>query len=645
MSSYKVTKNAFLWGMAAIYLLAFSSLYVQIPGLYGDNGILPARLAVGKAAKSFADLLDGHPTLLRLMPMIGLDTETGLDLLCILGILISFAALLFQAARDVFAFTLLWMLYLSIYQVGQTFMWFQWDILLLEAGFLTILVAPLNIQLPKKYRMSIHHEHDSITLWLVKWLLFRLMFASGIVKLTSGCPTWWGLTALSVHFESQCIPTPLAWYWHQFPEWFLKLSCVATYVIEMAIPFLFFAPVRGLKIFAFCAQLMLQILIILTGNYNFFNLLTIVLCIPLLDDQAFGKKGRKRTRSTGLLSNIFEIVTVCYIGYQTWKLFSLQVVTSPSFSIKSEIAFSSKEFDHWLEQIVPWTIVIGCVSLGYEVLLSVLRCFITDSNIVWKVWSAVLCLVFGVLAVAMFCLSLVPFTTGIHRPSQKLLPTDITRMHEKTKEFHIASSYGLFRRMTGVGGRPEVIVEGSNSMQTGWKEYEFLYKPGNLSKKLPIVAPHQPRLDWQMWFAALGNYQHNPWFVTMVYRLLTGQEEVLELIANNPFPDAPPKYIRAKLYHYHYTSSSQTRSPKNWWTRKEKSEYLPTLSKDTSSLLDIIKHYKVEPVKRKPQSLTFVGNSVKWLREKIGQPEGFIFTMSTFTAALVINFLSWIQIF
>ncbi|VDI84037.1 Hypothetical predicted protein [Mytilus galloprovincialis] len=202
MSSYKVTKNAFLWGMAAIYLLAFSSLYVQIP-----------------AAKSFADLLDGHPTLLRLMPMIGLDTETGLDLLCILGILISFAALLFQAARDVFAFTLLWMLYLSIYQVGQTFMWFQWDILLLEAGFLTILVAPLNIQLPKKYRMSIHHEHDSITLWLVKWLLFRLMFASGVVKLTSGCPTWWGLTALSVHFESSglYIPTSIQEYFIFMP--------------------------------------------------------------------------------------------------------------------------------------------------------------------------------------------------------------------------------------------------------------------------------------------------------------------------------------------------------------------------------------------------------------------------------------------
>ncbi|CAC5380957.1 Lipase maturation factor 2 [Mytilus coruscus] len=341
------------------------------------------------------------------------------------------------------------------------------------------------------------------------------------------------------------------------------------------------------------ALLLLQILIIVTGNYNFFNLLTIVLCIPLLDDQAFGKKGRKRTRSTGLLSNIFEIVTICYIGYKTWKLFSLQVVTSPNFSIKSEIAFSSKEFDHWLEQIVPWTIIIGCVSLGYEVLLSVLRCFISDSSVVWKVWSAVLCLVFGVVAVAMLCISLVPFTTGVHRPSQKLLPSDITRIHDKTKEFHIASSYGLFRRMTGVGGRPEVIVEGSNSMQKGWKEYEFLYKPGNLSRKLPIVAPHQPRLDWQMWFAALGNYQHNPWFVTMVYRLLTGQEEVLELIANNPFPDAPPKYIRAKLYHYYYTSSSQTRSPKNWWTRKEKSEYLPILSKDTSSLLDIIKHYKM----------------------------------------------------
>lgn len=359
------------------------------------------------------------------------------------------------------------------------------------------------------------------------------------------------------------------------------------------------------------------------------------------------KKAKKKTKSSVLLSNVFELVVFCYLGYQIWKLFSLKIVTKPSFSIESNIAFTSKEFDHWLEQIVPWTIIIGCVSLGYEILLAIVRSLISNDSLIWKVFSVVMCVVFGVLAVLMFCISLVPFTTGIHRQSTKLLPTDITVLHDKTKDFHLTSSYGLFRRMTGVGGRPEVIIEGSNEMDNGWKEYEFLYKPGNLSRRMPIVAPHQPRLDWQMWFAALGNYQNNPWFVTLVYRLLTGQEEVLALIDGNPFPDNPPKYVRAKLYHYHYTSSnkkSRRYSVDDWWTRVEKSEYIPALSKDTPSLQDIIKHYKVEPVK-KNQKLPFIGNCVKWIRDKLGQPEGFLFTMSAFSTALVINFLSWIQIF
>ena len=123
--------------------------------------------------------------------------------------------------------------------------------------------------------------------WLVRWLLFRLMFASGVVKLTSECPTWWGLTALDYHYESQCIPTPLAWYAHQLPAWLQRLSVVATYVIEIPIPFLFLVPVRSLRMFAFYSQVLLQVLIILTGNYNFFNLLTLTLCLSLVDDQQF----------------------------------------------------------------------------------------------------------------------------------------------------------------------------------------------------------------------------------------------------------------------------------------------------------------------------------------------------------------------
>ena len=87
------------------------------------------------------------------------------------------------------------------------------------------------------------------------------------------------------------------------------------------------------------------------------------------------------------------------------------------------------------------------------------------------------------------------------------------------KHFQIINSY-LFRRMTGVGGRPEVIIEGSDSMNGPWKEYHFMYKPGNMSESPKFVLPHQPRLDWQMWFAALGSYGHNPWFISLLYRIL-----------------------------------------------------------------------------------------------------------------------------
>lgn len=188
------------------------------------------------------------------------------------------------------------------------------DSLLLEAGFLAVLVAPLHLL---KWRSTAWRAHDGITFWLVRWLLFRLMFASGVVKLTSRCPTWWGLTgegcrrlwgvtafgapfpgresrgispslrlgllcpvgsctalgsscqhlsplctpdsscpppALTYHYETQCIPTPGAWFAHQLPVWFQKFSVVATYVIEIAIPLLFFAPIRRLRLFAFYSQ-------------------------------------------------------------------------------------------------------------------------------------------------------------------------------------------------------------------------------------------------------------------------------------------------------------------------------------------------------------------------------------------------------
>ncbi|KAJ8299615.1 hypothetical protein KUTeg_023675 [Tegillarca granosa] len=580
MVSLGYTRDVFLWFIAAIYLMAFSSLYVQIPGLYGNKGILPARLVLNKEAKSWDDLLEGQPTLLMLTPKLGLDIELGMDLLCLTGIVISFIAMVFQTARDMVTFTILWMLVRHF--CGSS-----------ETGFLSILVAPFNIQLPKKWKAAFYHHHDNILMWLVKWLLFRLMFASGVVKLTSRCPTWWGLTALTVHFES---------------------------------------------------QVLLQLLIIITGNYNFFNLLTIALCISLLDDSFFCVQKARRTSSTGrLLNSLMSLVVYGYIGYQTWKLFSLKLITKPSFKIESKL---EREFNAWLEKVVPWTVYMGAVSLGYEILTSLVRCFYVENSFIWKIWTGLQCVLFGAVAAGMFALSLVPHTV-IHRSSQSIIPPQIphseldiatyNRIPQQVKDalnkvepFQITNSYGLFRSMTGVGGRPEVVVEGSNYLDKDWKEYEFFYKPGNVSRAPPIVAPHQPRLDWQMWFAALGNYQHNTWFVNMAYRILSGQREVLELIQHNPFPDQPPKYLRAKLYHYHYTAKDKKNkwfSSKKWWVREEKAEYFPPINKDHHTLTDYLKHAKILPEVKVKSPTTYIGRIISWIRGQIGQPDGFIFVI------------------
>lgn len=288
MASSRVPQQLFLQGVAAVYLFAFASLYTQIPGLYGPEGILPARRTLRPQGKGRWQQLWETPTILWEAPRLGLDTAQGLDLLTLLGTVLALGALLLNSLRHPFIYLLLWAAYLSACQVGQVFLYFQWDSLLLETGFLAILVAPLRR--PSKHKipqggLAGALPHEDLPFWLVRWLLFRLMFASGVVKLTSRCPAWWGLTALTYHYETQCLPTPAAWFAHHLPVWLHRLSVVATFLIEIAVPPLFFAPIRRLRLSAFYAQALLQILIIITGNYNFFNLLTLVLTTALLDDR------------------------------------------------------------------------------------------------------------------------------------------------------------------------------------------------------------------------------------------------------------------------------------------------------------------------------------------------------------------------
>jgi lipase maturation factor 1 len=166
--------------------------------------------------------------------------------------------------------------------------------------------------------------------------------------------------------------------------------------------------------------------------------------------------------------------------------------------------------------------------------------------------------------------SLLHFTSslGFLLPGWQL----IAPMAEVVAPLRSINRYGLFAVMTTT--RPEIIVEGSADGRT-WKTYEFRYKPGDIARRPPFVAPHQPRLDWQMWFAALGGYEDNIWFQNFCVRLLEGSPDVLRLLADDPFEGHPPRFLRAKLFRYRFSALGEAGA---WWTREPHGDYSPVLT-------------------------------------------------------------------
>jgi hypothetical protein len=312
------------------------------------------------------------------------------------------------------------------------------------------------------------------------------MVMSGVVKLTSGDDSWWNLTALDFHYWSQPLPTVIGWWSDQHPEWFKKFSVAFCLGVEIISPFFIWTP-RRLRHAATGLLVFLQIAIAATGNYCFFNLLTIALCLLLLDDALVGTA---RCAVRGPRS----------------------VRALPRFAM----------------------IVVAVIILPLNAAL---------------IFSA-------------------------FKPEARW-PRPIASVHSYIEPFRIVNGYGLFRVMTK--SRPEIIVEGSAD-GSEWLAYEFRWKPGDLNQPPRWVAPHQPRLDWQMWFAALGTYRHNPWFVHFLESLLKNQPEVTRLLARNPFPKDPPRYVRATVYDYRLTTSSEHRSTGAWWKREERGAYLPPIS-------------------------------------------------------------------
>jgi lipase maturation factor 1 len=469
----------FLRLLGIVYLIAFWSLAVQIVGLVGDQGILPARLLLEDVARQTSQ---GRfwvlPTLFWL---------NSSDVF-LYGLAIAGAVLSVVLVAGLFELPILFLLrafYLSLLNVGSDFLSFQWDSLLLETGFLSIFLVPLTLKWSRKATFS----PPKIIHWLFRLLLFRLMFSSGVVKLASGDPTWRSLTALRYHYETQPLPTRAAWYFHQLPGGLQDMSTLLMFFIELLLPFLIFGP-KHLRVAAAAGLIFFQILIFITGNYCFFNLLAIALCVLLLDDSVWPKRWRDHDNKT-----------------HTHR---------PKY----------------------WSKFVQVPLAGFTVLMSSLQLTALFS---WSIqW-----------------------------------PAPIVRVIQASAPFFVVNSYGLFAVMTTT--RSEIIIEGSNDSDT-WLPYEFKYKPGDLKRAPMQVAPYQPRLDWQMWFAALGNYKNNPWFLNFMVRLLQGSPEVLKLLETNPFPERPPRYIRATLYRYRFTDFATRRREGTWWRRDRMGLYIPPLS-------------------------------------------------------------------
>ncbi len=475
--TYVVARWLFLRAMGVIYLIAFLSLWVQIKGLIGSQGILPAKDFLSAVGSHFGvDRFRLVPTVLWIT-----SSDIALHVVCALGALCSLLVI-FGVAPTV-NFAILWLLYLSLTVVGQDFMSFQWDILLLEAGFLCIFFSPLGV-LPR-FQTAV----SPLVLFLLWWLLFRLMFESGVVKLTSGDPHWWNLTAMRYHYFTQPLPTWTAWYMHQLPDWFGRLSVLFMFGVELVLPFLIVVN-PALRLVACAGLVLLQLLIMATGNYNFFNLLSIALCFPLIPDAYWGK--------------VFPQSFLAWIGAGA---------TAPP--------------------LAPWYSVL-------IVIVAVPIVLIGANQMVETLFERV-----SIPGLDSLELALQPFRT--------------------------VNSYGLFRVMTTE--RPEVAVEGSDDGKT-WKEYLFRWKPGDVNEAPPFVEPHQPRLEWQMWFAALGNFQTEPWFQQFLLRLLQGSPDVLALLRTNPFPVHPPRYVRSLLYRYEFTRLGE----KGWWKRELLGQYAPVMS-------------------------------------------------------------------
>jgi Lipase maturation factor len=461
-------------GVAAIFVVAFLCAALQFRALLGSRGLLPIpRYLAGRSFRSHPSIFHAHYSD-RFFATI---CWTGV---CLAAAMVAGLADLVPLWAAVLLWLTLWALYLSIVNVGQTWYSFGWETLLLETGFLVAFLGNDETAPPL------------LILLLVRWLLFRVEFGAGMIKLR-GDPCWRDLTCLYYHHETQPMPGPLSWFFHHLPKPLHRIETAGNHFAQLIVPFGLFAPqpVAGI---AAAILIITQLWLVASGNFSWLNWVTMLL--------------------------------------------ACSVIADPGWS--------------WITGIAP-----PVTATGQPVWFSALVAAVTAAVMVLS-W----------------------------RPARNLMSRR-QRMNTTFDPYRLVNAYGAFGSVSRT--RDEVVLEGTTderpTAHTQWHEYGFRGKPGDVRRLPRQFSPYHLRLDWLMWFAALSPSYAHPWLGRLCAALLTNDRTVLKLLARNPFPDDPPKQVRAVLYRYRFTTPAELKRDHAWWHREWLGEYVAPLSVSEARLL------------------------------------------------------------
>jgi len=485
--TYWLTRFVILRLLGVVYAVAFLVGVNQIIPLIGENGLTP----VGGYLKYISNVLGSAGAGFLRQPSLFWFGHSDAMLLAVawIGLILSLIVVAGYANGPLMG--VLWFLYLSIVHVGQDWYGYGWEIQLTETGFLAIFLCPLLDLRPFPKRPP-----PFPIIVLFRWLIFRIMLGSGLIKLR-GDETWRNGTVLFYHFQTQPIPGPLSRWFHFLPRFMLKMGVWFNWLAELVAPWLVFWPRLGRHI-AGAIIVLFQVMLILSGNLAFLNWLTIIPALACFDD--------------GFLAKLL-----------------------PSGLVRRSIQAADDAEPSKPMLTTAW-VVTGIVAL-----LSI-------------------------------------------QPALNLFSSNQV-MNGSYDPLELVNTYGAFG---SVGQeRTNVVFEGTTDDTTGgharWKPYVYKYLPTLPEQSPPQIAPYQPHLDWQMWFAAMGTAEQYPWTYNLVYKLMHNDPDALSLFAGNPFPGRPPRFIRATLYRYSFAKPGNPQGL--YWTREELGPWMPVLSANDAQLL------------------------------------------------------------